>query len=113
MTRPIICKSRFFIFVIFLSILKSLGQLNFGCILLLFIISVSIVVFLIDATWINNSAFAQKQIKQEEEEEEQQQLTNTMGVKITSHTLWQKVPVGELTISGMSADNQTTTVKFM
>ena len=106
MTRPIICKSRFFIFVIFLSILKSLGQLNFGCILLLFIISVSIVVFLIDATWINNSAFAQKQIKQEEEE--QQQLTNTMGVKITSHTLWQKVPVGELTISGMSADNQIT-----
>jgi hypothetical protein len=73
---------------------------------LLFIISVSIVVFLIDANWINNSAFAQKQIKQEEEE--QQQLSNTMGVKITSHTLWQKVPVGELTISGMSADNQIT-----
>ena len=105
MTRPIICKSRFLIFVIFLSILKSLGQLNFGCILLLFIISVSIVVFLIDATWINNSAFAQKQ---KNEEEEEQQLTNTMGVKITSHTLWQKVPVGELTISGMSADNQIT-----
>ena len=75
---------------------------------MLFIISVSIVVFLIDATWINNSAFAQKQIKQEEEEKEQQQLTNTMGVKITSHTLWQKVPVSELTISGMSADNQIT-----
>ena len=91
-----------------MSILKSLGQLNFGCVLLLFIISVSIVVFLIDATWINNSAFAQKQIKQEEEEKEQQQLTNTMGVKITSHTLWQKVPVSELTISGMSADNQIT-----
>ncbi len=92
MTRPIIRKSR--------------DQLNFRCILLLFIISVSLVVFLIYATWINNSAFAQKQIKQEEEEE-QQQLTNTMGVKITSHSLWQKVPVGELTISGMSADNQT------
>ena len=77
---------------------------------MLFIISVSIVVFLIDATWINNSAFAQKQIKQEEEE--QQQLTNTMGVKITSHSLWQKVPIGELTMSGMSAANQTTTVKL-
>ena len=61
-------------------------------------------VFLIDATWINNSAFAQKQ----KNEEEEQQLTNTMGVKITSHSLWQKVPVGELTISRMSADNQTT-----
>ncbi|MBD0359944.1 MAG: hypothetical protein ICV56_04450 [Nitrososphaeraceae archaeon] len=68
---------------------------------MLFIISVSLVVFLIDGTWINNSAFAQKN------EEEQQQLTNTLGVKITSHSLWQKVPVGELTISGMSADNQT------
>ena len=67
---------------------------------MLFLISVSLVVFLIDATWINNSAFAQKQ-----KNEEEQQL---MGVKITSHSLWQKVPVGELTISGMSADNQTT-----
>jgi hypothetical protein len=60
------------------------------------------VVFLIDATWINNSTFAQKQ-----KNEEEQQLTTTLGVKITSHSLWQKVPVGELTISGMSADNQT------
>jgi hypothetical protein len=83
-----------------MNILKSSGQLNFGCILLLFLISVSLVIFLIDATWINNSAFAQKQ-----KNEEEQQL---MGVKITSHSLWQKVPVGELTISGMSADNQTT-----
>jgi hypothetical protein len=64
------------------------------------------VVFLIDATWINNSVFAQKQ--KNKEEEEQDQLTNTMDVKITSHSLWQKVPVGELTISRMSADNQTT-----
>jgi hypothetical protein len=69
--------------------------------------SVSVIVFLIDSSWINNSEFAQKQ------EEEQQQLTNTMSVKITSHSLWQKVPIGELTISGMSAANQTTTVKFM
>jgi hypothetical protein len=36
-----------------------------------------------------------------------------MSVKITSHSLWQKVPIGELTISGMSAANQTTTVKFI
>jgi hypothetical protein len=69
--------------------------------------SVSVIVFLIDSSWINNSEFAQKQ------EEEQQQLTNTMSVKITSHSLWQKVPIGELTISGMSAANQTTTVKFI
>ena len=65
-----------------------------------------VVVFLIDSTWINNSAFAQKQ--KQEEEEEQQKLTNTMSVKITSYSLWQKVPIGELTISGMSADNQNT-----
>ena len=64
-----------------------------------------VVVFLIDSTWINNSAFAQKQ---KQEEEEQQKLTNTMSVKITSYSLWQKVPIGELTISGMSADNQNT-----
>jgi hypothetical protein len=31
-----------------------------------------------------------------------------MSVKIASHSLWQKVPIGELTISGTSADNQTT-----
>jgi len=83
-----------------LNILKNHGQLNSGNVPLLFIISsLILVVFLIAAICINNSAFAQKQ------EEEQQQLTNTMGVKITSHTLWQKVPVGELTISGTSTDN--------
>jgi len=83
-----------------LNILKNHGQLNSGNVPLLFIISsLILVVFLIAAICINNSAFAQKQ------EEEQQQVTNTMGVKITSHTLWQKVPVGELTISGTSTDN--------
>jgi len=86
-----------------LNILTSHGQLNSGNVPLLFIISsLILVVFLIATTCINNSAFAQKQ------EEEQQQVTNTMGVKISSHTLWQKVPVGELTISGTSTDNQTT-----
>jgi hypothetical protein len=45
------------------------------------------VVFLFDAAWINNSAFAQKQKEEEKEEEEEEQLTNTMGVKITSHSL--------------------------
>ena len=84
-----------------MNILKNYGLSNSGSVPLLFIISgLTVVVFLIAAIFINNSAFAQKQ--------EQQQLTNTMGVKITSHTLWQKVPVGELTISGMSADNQIT-----
>ena len=83
-----------------MNILTSHGQLNSGSVPLLFIISsLILVVFLIATTCINNSAFAQKQ------EEEQQQVTNTMGVKITSHTLWQKVPVGELTISGISTDN--------
>ena len=83
-----------------MNILKNHGQSNSGNVPLLFIISsLTLVVFLIAAICINNSAFAQKQ------EEEQQQVTNTMGVKITSHTLWQKVPVGELTISGTSTDN--------
>jgi hypothetical protein len=85
-----------------LNILKNHGQSNSGSVPLLFIISSLVVVFLIAAICINNSAFAQKQ------EEEQQQVTNTMGVKITSHTLWQKVPVGELTISGTSTDNAAT-----
>jgi hypothetical protein len=31
-----------------------------------------------------------------------------MGVKITSHSLWQKVPVGVLTISGISTDDAIT-----
>jgi hypothetical protein len=70
-----------------LNNLKSHGQLNFGCILLLFIISVSVIVFLIDSSWINNSEFAQKQKQKQKQEEEQQQLTNTMSVKITSHSL--------------------------
>ena len=82
-----------------MNILKSYGQSNSGNVsLLLFIISgLTVVLFLSSAFWINNSAFAQKQ--------EEEQLTNTMGVKITSHTLWEKVPVGELTISGISTDN--------
>jgi hypothetical protein len=74
-------------FCLFLNNLKSNGQLNFGCILLLFIISVSVIVFLIDSSWINNSEFAQKQKQKQKQEEEQQQLTNTMSVKITSHSL--------------------------
>jgi uncharacterized protein with PQ loop repeat len=84
-----------------LNISKSYGQSNSGSVsLLLFIISgLTIVVFLIAAIWINNIAFAQEQ---------QQPSTNTMGVKITSHSLWEKVPVGVLTISGMSADNAAT-----
>ena len=86
-----------------MNILKNYGLSNSGSVPLLFIISgLTVVVFLIAAIFINNSAFAQKQ------EEEQQQVTNTMGVKITSHTLWQKVPVGELTVSGTSTDNAAT-----
>jgi predicted secreted protein len=38
----------------------------------------------------------------------QAQLGNTAGVKITSPTIGQEVPVGELTISGISTDNATT-----
>jgi hypothetical protein len=84
--------------------LKNHGQSNSGSIQLLLIISsLTVIVLLIAAICINHSAFAQKQ-----EEEEQQQVTNTMGVKITSHTLWQKVPIGELTISGTSTDNAAT-----
>jgi hypothetical protein len=63
---------------------------------LLCIILQVVLLSLLAAIWINNFAFAQEQ---------QQPSTNTMGVKITSHTLWQKVPVGELTISGTSTDN--------
>jgi len=83
--------------------LKHHGQSNYGSVPLLFIISslTLVVLFLIAAIYINNSAFAQNQ-------EEEQQLTNTMGVKITSHSLWQKVPVGELTISGTSTDDAIT-----
>jgi hypothetical protein len=83
--------------------LKHHGESNFGSVPLLFIISglTLVVLFLIASIYINNSAFAQNQ-------EEEQQLTNTMGVKITSHTLWQKVPVGELTISGTSTDDAIT-----
>src|SRR5215210_5008314 len=90
-------------FVILLNMLKHHGESNSGSILLLFIISslTVVVLFLIAAIYINNSAFAQNQ-------EEEQQLTNTMGVKITSHSLWQKVPVGELTISGTSTDDAIT-----
>jgi len=86
-----------------LNILKNHGQSNSGSVPLLFIISsLVLLLFLIAAICINNSAFAQKQ------EEEEQQVTDTMRVKITSHTFWQKVPVGELTISGTSTDNAAT-----
>ena len=35
-------------------------------------------------------------------------LLQPLGVKITSHTTGQKVPTGELTISGISTDNPNT-----
>jgi len=91
-------------FIILLNKLKHHGESKSGSVpLLLFIISsLTVVLFLIAAIYINNSAFAQNQ------EEEEQQLTNTMGVKITSHSLWQKVPVGVLTISGISTDDAIT-----
>ena len=37
----------------------------------------------------------------------QEQATSTISVKITSHNTGQRVPVGELTISGTSTDNAT------
>jgi hypothetical protein len=45
-----------------------------------------------------NSAFSQQD----------QEATSTIGVKITSPSIGQQVPVGELTISGISTDNATT-----
>jgi hypothetical protein len=38
----------------------------------------------------------------------QQQQTSTPTIKITSHITGQKVPIGELTISGISSDDPTT-----
>src|SRR5215204_643672 len=86
------------IFVLLINILRSHGQLNPGSVSLLSIILQVVLLSLLAAIWINNFAFAQ----------EQQPSTNTMGVKITSHTLWEKVPVGGLTISGTSTDNAAT-----
>ncbi len=83
-----------------MNILKSDGQSSSEIVPLLWIILQVVLLSLIAAIWINSIAFAQ--------EEKQQPSTNTMGVKITSHSLWEKVPVGELTISGMSGDNATT-----
>jgi hypothetical protein len=45
-----------------------------------------------------NSAFSQQD----------QEATSTIGIKITSPVANQQVPVGELTISGISTDNATT-----
>jgi len=45
-----------------------------------------------------NSAFSQQD----------QEATSTIGIKITSPSTDQQVPVGELTISGISTDNATT-----
>jgi hypothetical protein len=45
-----------------------------------------------------NSAFSQQD----------QEVTSTIGIKITSPVTDQQVPVGELTISGVSTDNATT-----
>ena len=84
-----------------MNILKSHGQSSSGSVSLLSIVLQVVLLSLLFAIWINNFAFAQEQ--------QQQPSTNTMGgVKITSHTLWEKVPVGELTISGTSTDNAAT-----
>src|SRR5215204_1415680 len=43
-----------------------------------------------------------------DEQKEKQQPSNTVSVKITSPVTGQKVPVGELVVSGTSTDNATT-----
>jgi hypothetical protein len=82
-----------------MNILKSHSQSSSEIVPLLYIILHAVLLSLLVTIWINNFAFAQEQ---------QQPSTNTMGMKITSHTLWEKVPVGGLTISGTSTDNAAT-----
>ena len=84
-----------------MNILKRDGQSSPEIVPMLWIILQVVLFSLLLAIWINNFAFAQEQ--------QQEPSSNTMGgVKITSHSLWEKVPVGVLTISGISADNAST-----
>jgi hypothetical protein len=56
---------------------------------------ISLITLIVTCT---NSAFSQQD----------QEATSTIGIKITSPVANQQVPVGELTISGISTDNATT-----
>ena len=50
----------------------------------------------------------QQQQPQQQQQQQQQKLPPVISIKITSPTIGQQVPVGQLTISGTSTDNPTT-----
>jgi hypothetical protein len=68
-------------------------EIKFGRIILSLVIALILLI-----VTCKDSAFSQQD----------QDVTSTIGIKITSPVAGQQVPVGELTISGISTDNSTT-----
>ena len=75
---------------------------------LLFVIIVIIVIYHSFPAYYYDGLHVQGQLQQLPQPSLQQHSPSIIGIKITSPTTGQQVPVGQLTISGISTDNATT-----
>src|ERR671920_2156158 len=89
--------------------MKRFSQFNIKKLILLFV-TVVVIILLYHAfpVYYYDALHVQPQLQQLPQPSLQQQSPPIIGIKITSPTTGQQVPVGQLTISGRSTDNPTT-----
>ena len=89
--------------------MKRFSQFNLKKLILLFV-AVVVIILLNCAfpVYYYDALHVQAQLQQLPQPSLQQQSPPIIGIKITSPTTGQQVPVGQLTISGRSTDNPTT-----
>src|ERR671918_1527709 len=89
--------------------MKRFSQFNLKKLILLFVTVVVIILLYHSFPFYYYDALhVQPQLQQLPQPSLQQQSPPIIGIKITSPTTGQQVPVGQLTISGISTDNATT-----
>src|SRR5215213_4100685 len=89
--------------------MKRFSQFNLKKLILLFV-TVVVIILLYHSfpVYYYDALHVQAQLQQLPQPSLQQQSPPIIGIKITSPTTGQQVPVGQLTISGTSTDNATT-----
>src|SRR5215212_9554316 len=89
--------------------MKRFSQFNLKKLILLFVaVVVIILLYYAFPVYYYDALHVQAQLQQLPQPSLQQQSPPIIGIKITSPTTGQQVPVGQLTISGRSTDNPTT-----
>jgi hypothetical protein len=88
--------------------MKRFSQFNLKKLILLFVTVVVIILLYHSFPVYYDALHVQAQLQQLPQPSLQQQSPPIIGIKITSPTTGQQVPVGQLTISGTSTDNATT-----